>query len=112
MHLSSLAVMAALTASVYISTTLATSNDTCLAVGKYCDEDSQCCSDACTWKSDCTEKYCVAIDNILDLEELRRAYISQLENDCTFRCILDMHRMYCNTFRPSLYPSFILRLIV
>ncbi|KAG1834783.1 hypothetical protein EV424DRAFT_1551980 [Suillus variegatus] len=74
MHLSSLAVVAALTASVYISTTLATSNDTCLAVGKYCDDDSQCCSDACTWKADCTEKYCVAIDNILDLEELRRAY--------------------------------------
>ncbi|KAG2056031.1 hypothetical protein BDR06DRAFT_953464 [Suillus hirtellus] len=75
MHLSSLAVVAALTASMYISTTLATSNDTCLAAGKYCNDDSQCCSDACTWKTDCTEKYCVAIDNILDLEELRRAYI-------------------------------------
>ncbi|KAG2056024.1 hypothetical protein BDR06DRAFT_953456 [Suillus hirtellus] len=75
MRLFSLAAVAALIASMSISTTLASYDDTCLAVGKYCDDDSQCCSDACTWQTDCSEKYCVAYDSMLDLDEWRRSYI-------------------------------------
>ncbi|KAG2109938.1 uncharacterized protein F5147DRAFT_690934 [Suillus discolor] len=75
MRLFSLAAVAALIASMSISTTLASPDNTCLAVGKYCDADFECCSDACTWKTDCSEKYCGVYDSMLDLDELKRSYI-------------------------------------
>ncbi|KAG2746243.1 hypothetical protein P692DRAFT_20835801 [Suillus brevipes Sb2] len=73
MHLSMLAAVVALTASM---STLAASNDSCLAVGKCCTESSQCCSDVCAWKTDCSDKYCVSDDNLMNIEEvLARGYI-------------------------------------
>lgn len=72
MRLFSLAAVAALIASMSISPTLASFDDTCLATGEYCNEHSECCSDACTWETDCSEKYCVTYDSMLDLDEWKR----------------------------------------
>ncbi|KAG2156860.1 uncharacterized protein EDB93DRAFT_872368 [Suillus bovinus] len=68
-----LAVVAALTASMYVSRALATtSNKRCNAIGNYCDEDSDCCSDTCQWDTACTHKTCISDDG--NVEQLMRAY--------------------------------------
>ncbi|KAG1767954.1 hypothetical protein EDD22DRAFT_844291 [Suillus occidentalis] len=58
MRFSFLAVLVALTASI-----------SCRAVGKACEQGSDCCSDACAYKSDCSGKVCIDDDSIL-IEEL------------------------------------------
>ncbi|KAG1729241.1 hypothetical protein EDB19DRAFT_1938896 [Suillus lakei] len=61
MRFSFLAVLAALTASM-----------DCRAVGKTCEQGSDCCSDACAYKSDCSGKVCIDDDSIHGMQELAR----------------------------------------
>lgn len=51
MRFSFLAVLVALTASMYVSATPSVFSRSCRAVGKVCEKGSDCCSDACAYKS-------------------------------------------------------------
>ncbi|KIK46180.1 hypothetical protein CY34DRAFT_448723 [Suillus luteus UH-Slu-Lm8-n1] len=72
MRFSFLAVLVALTASMYVSATPSVFSRSCRAVGKVCEQGSDCCSDACAYKSDCSGKVCIDDDSILIEELVRR----------------------------------------
>ncbi|KAG1745150.1 hypothetical protein EDB19DRAFT_471553 [Suillus lakei] len=75
MRFSFLAVLAALTASMYVSATPSVFSRDCRAVGKTCEQGSDCCSDACAYKSDCSGKVCIDDDSIHGMQELARREI-------------------------------------
>lgn len=72
MRFSFLTVLVALTASMYVSATPSVFSRSCRAVGKACEQGSDCCSDACAYKSDCSGKVCIDDDSILIEELVRR----------------------------------------
>lgn len=72
MHFSFLAVLVALTTFMYVSATPSVFSRSCRAVGKNCQQGSDCCSDACAYTSDCSAKTCVDDSSILIGELARR----------------------------------------
>ncbi|KAG1903159.1 uncharacterized protein F5891DRAFT_1020827 [Suillus fuscotomentosus] len=72
MHFPFLTVLVALTTFMYVSATPSVFSRSCHAVGKYCQQGSDCCSDACAYTSDCSAKTCVDDDSILIGELARR----------------------------------------
>lgn len=80
MRLSSLVVVVAWTASIFVSATPTVFSTTCRTVGKTCDEDSDCCSDVCVYKVDCSSKFCYIDEERPEVPESKR--LTRFEVDC------------------------------
>ncbi|KAG2134813.1 hypothetical protein DEU56DRAFT_404556 [Suillus clintonianus] len=79
MRLALFAIVAAWTASISVSATPAVFTTTCRLVGKLCDEDSDCCSDVCVYKADCSSKFCYVDE---EAPEQSKRLARRLEVDC------------------------------